>query len=31
MSKDEFGKLTKPANCVVPEVKLQAILDERNT
>ena len=29
--KDEFGKLTKPTAFVGPEVKLQAILDERNT
>ena len=29
--KDEFGKLTKPTDFVGPEVKLQAILDERNT
>ena len=27
--KDEFGKLTKPVDFVGPEVKLQAILDER--
>ena len=27
--KDEFGKLTKPADFVGPEVKLQTILDER--
>lgn len=27
--KDEFGKLTKPANFIGPEVKLQEILDER--
>lgn len=30
MPKDEFGKLTKPADFVGPEVALQAILDERN-
>ena len=29
MPKDEFGKLTKPANFVGPETKLQAILDKR--
>ena len=29
MPKDEHGKLTKPANFVGPEIKLQAILDER--
>lgn len=29
MPKDEHGKLTKPADFVGPEVKLQAILDER--
>ena len=29
--KDEFGKLTKPADFVGPEAKLQPILDERNT
>lgn len=29
MPKDEHGKLTKPANFVGPEVKLQTILDER--
>ena len=27
MPKDEFGKLTKPANFVGPETKLQALLD----
>lgn len=31
MPKDEHGKLTKPTGFVGPEVKLQAILDERNT
>jgi hypothetical protein len=30
MPKDEFGKLTKPADFVGPEVSLQAILDERH-
>lgn len=30
MHKDEFGKITKPANFVGPEAKLQAILDERS-
>ena len=30
MSKDEFGKLTKPANFVGPEAKLQELLDRRN-
>ena len=30
MPKDEFGKLTKPADFVGPEVQLQSILDERN-
>ena len=29
MPKDEHGKLTKPANFVGPETKLQAILDKR--
>lgn len=29
MSKDEFGKLQKPADFIGPEVKLQAILDAR--
>lgn len=29
MPKDEFGKLTKPADFVGPEVQLQSILDER--
>ena len=29
MPKDEHGKLTKPANFVGPEAKLQAILDKR--
>lgn len=29
MPKDEHGKLTKPADFVGPEVKLQTILDER--
>ena len=29
MPKDEHGKLTKPADFVGPETKLQAILDER--
>ena len=29
MPKDEFGKLTKPADFVGPEVKLQEILDRR--
>ena len=29
MPKDEHGKLTKPADFVGPEIKLQAILDER--
>lgn len=29
MPKDEFGKLTKPADFVGPEVELQKILDER--
>lgn len=31
MPKDEYGKLTKPANFVGPESKLQQILDERYT
>ena len=30
MPKDEFGKLTKPANFVGPEAKLQELLDRRN-
>ena len=30
MPKDEFGKLTKPANFVGPETKLQKLLDKRN-
>ena len=30
MPKDEFGKLTKPANFVGPEAKLQKLLDRRN-
>ena len=30
MPKDEFGKLTKPANFVGPETKLQKLLDRRN-
>lgn len=30
MPKDEFGKLTKPADFVGPEVELQKILDERH-
>ena len=30
MPKDEFGKLTKPANFVGPETKLQELLDRRN-
>ena len=30
MPKDEHGKLTKPADFIGPEVKLQAILDERS-
>ena len=29
MPKDEFGKLTKPADFVGPEVQLQALLDAR--
>ena len=29
MPKDEFGKLTKPANFVGPETKLQELLDRR--
>ena len=29
MPKDEFGKLTKPADFVGPETQLQSILDER--
>lgn len=29
MPKDEFGKLTKPADFIGPEVQLQSILDER--
>lgn len=29
MPKDEHGKLTKPANFIGPETKLQAILDKR--
>ena len=29
MPKDEFGKLTKPANFVGPEVELQLLLDKR--
>ena len=29
MSKDEFGKLTKPADFVGPEAQLQGLLDER--
>lgn len=29
-TKNEFGKITKPANFVGPESKLQAILDKRN-
>ena len=29
MPKDEFGKLTKPADFVGPEAELQAILDKR--
>ena len=31
MPKDEFGKLTKPADFVGPEVQLQALLDARQT
>ena len=30
MPKDEHGKLTKPANFVGPEAKLQELLDRRN-
>ena len=30
MPKDEFGKLTKPANFVGPEAKLQKLLNRRN-
>ena len=30
MPKDEFGKLTKPADFVGPETKLQELLDRRN-
>ena len=30
MPKDEFGKLTKPANFIGPEAKLQKLLDRRN-
>ena len=30
MPKDEFGKLTKPADFVGPEAKLQELLDRRN-
>ena len=30
MPKDEFGKLTKPADFVGPEAKLQKLLDRRN-
>ena len=30
MPKDEFGKLTKPANFVGPEAKLQKLLGRRN-
>ena len=30
MPKDEFGKLTKPADFVGPETKLQKLLDRRN-
>ena len=30
MPKDKFGKLTKPANFVGPETKLQELLDRRN-
>ena len=30
MPKDEFGKLTKPANFVGPETKLQELLDRRD-
>ena len=30
MPKDEFGKLTKPADFVGPETKLQNLLDRRN-
>ena len=30
MPKDEFGKLTKPADFVGPETKLQELLDKRN-
>ena len=30
MPKDEFGKLTKPADFVGPEAKLQKLLDKRN-
>ena len=30
MPKDEFGKLTKPANFVGPETKLQELLDRRS-
>ena len=30
MPKDEFGKLTKPADFIGPETKLQKLLDRRN-
>ena len=30
MPKDEFGKLTKPADFIGPEAKLQELLDRRN-
>ena len=30
MPKDEFGKITKPADFVGPETKLQELLDRRN-
>ena len=30
MPKDEFGKLTKPANFIGPETKLQELLDRRD-
>ena len=30
MPKDEFGKLTKPADFIGPETKLQELLDRRN-
>ena len=31
MPKDEFGKLTKPADFIGPEAQLQSILDERTS